>query len=101
MLRKRYEEVRHSSYYPCIFVHAEKKGPLFGNIQQDINRHGAGTLSAKIGYRSPFLRYDTMMLNLEWPVQTKINKRYYQFGVTWNNSIKKLGDLSLKYSLGN
>ena len=42
-----------------------------------------------------------MMLNLEWPVQTKINKRYYQFGVTWNNSIKKLGDLSLKYSLGN
>jgi hypothetical protein len=100
-IKQRLESVNNINYYPCIYIEAEKKGPLFGTIQQDINKHGSGTLSAQIGYRSPFKRYDIFQLNAEWPLQTKFNKRYYQFGLTWSNPIKKIGDLYVRYNLGN
>lgn len=41
------------------------------------------------------------MFNLEWPLQTKINKRYYQFGISWNNTFKEWGDFFTKYNIGN
>ena len=100
-IKQRLESVNNINYYPCIYIEAEKKGPLFGTIQQDINKHGSGTLSTQIGYRSPFKRYDIFQLNAEWPLQTKFNKRYYQFGLTWSNPIKKIGDLYVRYNLGN
>jgi hypothetical protein len=101
VIQKRVETVNNRGYYPCIYVKGEKKGPLFGQIQQDINRHGAGTLSAQLGYRSPFRKYDHFQFNLEWPLQTKFNKRYYQFGLSWFNPIKKYGDFFIRYNSGN
>jgi outer membrane usher protein FimD/PapC len=101
IIKKRVESILNPNYIPCIYVKSERKGPLFGNIQQDINRHGAGTLSAQLGYRSPFKKYDHLQLNLEWPLQTKLNKRYYQFGLSWNNPLKRYGDFFIKYNSGN
>ena len=100
-MQKRLETVENPNYIPCIYVNSKKKGPLFGQVQQDINRHGAGTLSAQIGFRSPFQKYDHLQLNAEWPVQTKLNKRYYQFALAWHTPLKKYGDFFVKGSAGN
>ena len=101
IIKKRMERVENPNYIPCIYIKSEKKGPLFGTIQQDINRHGSGTLSAQIGYRSPLKKYDHLQFNLEWPLQTKFNKRYYQLGLSWNNPFKSYGDFFFRYNSGN
>lgn len=56
-----------------------------------------GNFIAKLGYRSPFLKYDTLELNLEWPI-TSLRKKYYQAGLEWTNPIKNYGSFSWNLS---
>jgi hypothetical protein len=46
-----------------------------------------GNFTAMIGYRSPFKKYDSLELNLEWPISS-LRKRYYQAGLEWMNPLK-------------
>lgn len=45
-----------------------------------------GNFTAKLGYRSPFKKYDSLELNLEWPISS-LRKRYYQAGLEWANPL--------------
>lgn len=58
-----------------------------------------GNFAAKIGYRSPFKKYDKLELNLEWPISS-LRNRYYQAGLDWTNPFRG-GSSSLHFTSSN
>lgn len=97
LIKRREAVVKHEDFIPCIYIRGEKKKPIFGQITQEFSRKGMGNFVAKLGYRSPFLNYDTLELNFEWPI-TSLRKKYYQAAVEWINPLYGLGDFHLRVS---
>lgn len=87
IIQKKKEEVKYPDFIPCLFIHAQRKNAFYGSVNQAFDRKGMGNFTAKIGYRSPFRKYDSVELNLEWPISS-LRKRYYQAGLEWSNPLK-------------
>lgn len=90
-IKERQDEIDHVDFMPWIYIDAKKKFPVYGNISQDINRKGVGMTSGKLGLRSPFMMYDKLEFNCEFP-WNQLSRKYYQIGLIWQNPIKKYGD---------
>lgn len=69
-----------------------KKNWLYGSINQTFDRNGVGSFSAKLGWRSPFRKYDSLELNFEKPLTTNFKVRYYQAGLEWSNPLRGFGN---------
>jgi len=54
-----------------------------------------GNFVAKLGYRSPFLKYDKLEFNFQWPISS-LRRKYYQIGADWSNPISDLSTSSLR-----
>jgi hypothetical protein len=52
--------VKHPDFIPCLYIQAEKKNSIYGSINQSFDRKGMGNFTAKLGYRSPFRKYDAL-----------------------------------------
>ena len=75
-----------------IYLNAKKKFPVYGQFLQDFNRKGVGMLHAKIGYRGLTKLFDKIEFNYESPI-TDIKRKYFEIGVSWENPVKKYGNL--------
>jgi hypothetical protein len=54
-----------------------------------------GNFVAKLGYRSPFLNYDKLEFNFQWPISS-FRRSYYQVGAEWTNPISDTNTSSLR-----
>ncbi len=52
--------MKHPDFIPCLYIQAEKKNSIYGSINQSFDRKGMGNFTAKLGYRSPFRKYDAL-----------------------------------------
>jgi hypothetical protein len=97
IVQKRREEVKDPAFFiPCLYVQAVKKGSIYGSVNQAFDKNGIGNFSAKVGYRSPFRKYDSLELNLEKPMSNLLVS-YYQAGLEWINPISKVGNSYLHF----
>jgi hypothetical protein len=54
-----------------------------------------GNFVAKLGYRSPFLNYDKLEFNFQWPISS-LRRKYYQIGAEWTNPISEASTASIR-----
>ena len=92
-------EIHHPDFVPCLFVQAEKKIPYYGQITQEFSRQGMGNFVAKLGYRAPFANYDSLELDLEWPISASF-RSYYKAYLDWSNPLS-WGTLHLRTGTAN
>ena len=93
VVQKRREEVRDpQDFIPCLYIEAVKKNWMYGSLNQTFDKNGIGSFSAKLGWRSPFRKYDSLEFNFERPLSEGFNVKYYQAGLEWSNPLRGVGN---------